>query len=167
MGKVPDKAWATGGDGNQAPGLPRTYARVKHVLASANRNMSPPVPSPHRGAPQEAQPDLWKPSWYVTASAMACVSAAEPERQQKMWSWICVSLSVTRLAMYELREAGEAVRNLPEPRVSLARGSCGPTHSHHCNECSGLGLEGQARSTFLLAGEKAEDPAPEWSTPHP
>jgi len=35
----------------------------------------------------------------ATASAIACVSAAEPERQQNMRSCIGVSLSVTRLAM--------------------------------------------------------------------
>ena len=29
---------------------------------------------------------------------MACVSAADPDRQQYMRSWMCVSLSVTRLA---------------------------------------------------------------------
>lgn len=33
-------------------------------------------------------------------SATACVSAAEPERQHQMVSWTCVSLSVTRFAMY-------------------------------------------------------------------
>jgi hypothetical protein len=34
-------------------------------------------------------------------SPMACVSAAEPERQKKMRSEICVSLSLTRFATYD------------------------------------------------------------------
>lgn len=33
-------------------------------------------------------------------SATACVSAADPERQHQIVSCTCVSLSVTRLAMY-------------------------------------------------------------------
>jgi len=33
-------------------------------------------------------------------SATACVSAAEPERQHQIVSCTCVSLSVTRFAMY-------------------------------------------------------------------
>lgn len=33
-------------------------------------------------------------------SATACVSAAEPDLQHQIVSWTCVSLSVTRLAMY-------------------------------------------------------------------
>jgi hypothetical protein len=33
-------------------------------------------------------------------SATACVSAADPDRQHQIVSWTCVSLSVTRLAMY-------------------------------------------------------------------
>ena len=34
-------------------------------------------------------------------SAIACVSAAEPDRQQNILSWTGVNLSVTRLAMYD------------------------------------------------------------------
>lgn len=33
-------------------------------------------------------------------SATACVSAADPDRQHHILPWICVNLSVTRLAMY-------------------------------------------------------------------
>lgn len=33
-------------------------------------------------------------------SATACVSAADPDLQHQMVSWTCVSLSVTRFAMY-------------------------------------------------------------------
>jgi len=33
-------------------------------------------------------------------SATACVSAAEPDLQHHIVSWTCVSLSVTRFAMY-------------------------------------------------------------------
>lgn len=34
---------------------------------------------------------------------MACVSAALPDRQQYILSVICVTLSATRFAMYELQ----------------------------------------------------------------
>lgn len=42
----------------------------------------------------------YMPRWYWTMSATACVSAAEPDRQHQIVSWTCVSLSVTRFAMY-------------------------------------------------------------------
>lgn len=58
---------------------------------------------------------MWnRPSWYWTMSATACVSAAEPERQHQMVSWTRVSLSVTRLAMYEPVVVRESA---PETRV--------------------------------------------------
>lgn len=41
------------------------------------------------------------------------VSAADPERQQYTRSWMCVSLSVTRFAMYDL-QAPERTRTPDE-----------------------------------------------------
>ena len=52
-------------------------------------------------------------SWYLTMSATACVSAADPDRQHQMVSCTCVSLSVTRFAMYApvvVRESAPAWR---------------------------------------------------------
>jgi hypothetical protein len=53
------------------------------------------------------------PRWYWTMSATACVSAAEPDRQHQMVSCTCVSLSVTRLAMY-----APVVVRLSAPRIT-------------------------------------------------
>lgn len=55
----------------------------------------------------------YMPRWYCTISATACVSAADPDRQHQMVSWTCVSLSVTRFAMY-----APVVVRLSAPRIT-------------------------------------------------
>ena len=45
--------------------------------------------------------------WYLAISAMACVAAADPDRQQNTLSVTGVSLSVTRFAMYALNKGNK------------------------------------------------------------